>query len=63
MGGHHPLFTESQDLDETDLGGRVSWQTSDDRLVQNYVTCQTWHDLGRREVGFGQVSTGKHKGF
>jgi len=28
----------SQDLDATDLGGVISWQSSDDRLVDNYAT-------------------------
>ena len=37
---HRISFFQPQDLDETDLGGRVSWQTSDDRLVQNYVAWQ-----------------------
>ena len=28
----------SQDLDATDLGGVISWQSSDDRLVDHYAT-------------------------
>eukprot|EP00435_Cladocopium_sp_Y103_P053353 s1750_g17.t1 len=31
------ISLDDLDLDETDLGGEVSWQTSDERLVQNYV--------------------------
>ena len=47
------MSNSCQDLDETDLGGQVTWQTNDDRLVQNYVP---WENPG------GPVTTSKNPG-
>ncbi|CAL1130807.1 unnamed protein product [Cladocopium goreaui] len=59
------ISLDDLDLDETDLGGRVSWQTSDDRLVQNYVfyfaspgttSCSDVSEVATVAVVFGSLS-------